>query len=86
MPVETIVPLNQIDLYTQIQDLSSLESVAAIQPINANTNGQAFTCSSAGSALSSMQPPQVRTHATINEDLFEGGTIRMAKWDLSMMR
>ena len=57
LPIETIAPLNQIDLYTQSQDLSSLESVVAIQLININTNGQAFAYSSTGLALSSTQPP-----------------------------
>ena len=54
--------------------MSSLESLTLIPlSINTNTNGQVFMSSSTGSALSSINTPQVRTYGTVNEDMFEEG-------------
>ena len=53
--------------------MSSLESLTQIPlPINTNINSQVFMSSSIGSALSSINVPQVWIYRSVNEDMFEG--------------
>jgi len=73
-PPQVNAPVGNIQVDSQSQDMSSLESLTQVPvPINTNTNGQVFTSSSTGSALSSVNAPQVRTYGIVNEDMYEEG-------------